>query len=63
MLARAIREGYRYMSDEDLVSVIVYVRSIPPEILSLSRGLLRVSLLPMRFLFTRQFRGPIYPRL
>ena len=46
MLARAIREGigydgrtlfpvmpysqYRYMSDEDLASVIVYVRSLPP---------------------------------
>jgi mono/diheme cytochrome c family protein len=46
MLARAIREGisrdgralfplmpyhqYRYMSDEDLASVIVYIRSLPP---------------------------------
>src|SRR6266849_10296997 len=56
-------EFYRSMSDEDLASVIAYLRSIPPfEMPSPLRGLLRISSLPMLFLFTRQLPCPICPR-
>jgi hypothetical protein len=56
-------EFYRSMSDEDLASIIVYLRSIPPsEMHFLLRGLRTTSSLRSPFLFMPQFRNRMYPR-